>query len=96
MIKPTIGRQVWFWRRPKARQEPNEQPQAATVCYVWNDRMVNLSVIDHNGGITPVTSVPLRQPEDNEPEGLHCEWMPFQVGQAKAAEAEPNKAPLKP
>lgn len=88
MIKPTIGRQVWFWG---VKPTDAEQPQAATVCYVWNDRMVNLSVIDHNGGITPHHSVTLRQPEDPAPNSIHCEWMPFQIGQAKAQEPTPSQ-----
>lgn len=89
VITPTIGRQVWFWNAAPSNRE--EQPCAATVVYVWNDRMVNLQVIDHGGEARSRTSVPLRQPEDPTPGGMFCEWMPFQVGQAKAQEAE--KAP---
>jgi hypothetical protein len=46
MIQPTIGRQVWFW---KYTPTEGEQPEAATVVYVHNERLVNLQVIDHDG-----------------------------------------------
>lgn len=91
MIKPTIGRQVWFWK-----DTPNEpdQAEAATVCYVWNDTMVNLQVIDANGVARGVTSVRLHQ-GDEPGIGQHCAWMPFQKGQAaktEQAEAAVGKA----
>ena len=49
MISPSIGRIVWFHPGPNdpPAAEPN-QPYAATVCRVWNDRLVNLSVTDGN------------------------------------------------
>jgi hypothetical protein len=85
MIVPTIGRQVWYWpAKPPAPLKPVTQPLAATVCFVHSDRMVNLQVIDPNGNASPASSVTLRQPEDEAPQGAYCEWMPFQVGQAKA------------
>lgn len=91
VITPTIGRKVWF--HPNGATLLNgatfadfgAQPLDATVAYVWGDRMVNLQVIDHAGTPHPVTSVPLRQPDDPAPVWFYCEWMPFQVGQAKAA-----------
>lgn len=93
MIKPTVGRVVWY--------RPNEtdaitlgvglgrQPLAAHVAYVHSDTMVNLMVIDPNGYPRSRTSVRLMQ------EGLpalagesFCEWMPYQVGQAKKHEGD--------
>lgn len=48
--------------------------------------MVNLMVIDPNGNTYPQTSVTLWQGGDGQkPEGRYCEWMPYQIGQAKAA-----------
>lgn len=85
MIKPTVGRQVWFWTN--APLYPHEQPEAATVAYVWNDRMVNLQVINRDGIARSETSVRLHQEGDAMYDGPHCEWMPFQKGQAKAQEA---------
>lgn len=87
MIKPTVGRVVLFV--PKSHREGLAlnlgQPHAATVVHVWGDRMVNLSVFDSNGKQFGVTSVHLKQPDDTDPGCEYCEWMPYQVGQAKAA-----------
>lgn len=90
IIKPTTGRKVWF--HPNGATTLNGsrfnyfgvQPMDATIAYVWTDSMVNLQVIDHAGIPHPVTSVVMRQPDDPTPNGMYCEWMPFQVGQAKA------------
>jgi hypothetical protein len=87
VIVPTIGRQVWFWPSTAFMERPT-QPMAATVCFVHNERMVNLQVIDPNGNARPALSVYLRQPDEEAPSGGYCEWMPFQVGQAKA-QAQP-------
>lgn len=90
MIKPTIGRQVWLWRL--GSRYGTEQPEAATVVYVHSERMVNLQVLDHQGLARRMTSVPLVQPEDPQlaqgvvVEQAFAEWMPYQVGQAKANE----------
>lgn len=92
-IKPTIGRKIWF--HPNGASFMNgavlnnygPSPMDATVVYVWDDRMVNLHVIDHSGIPHAVQSVPLRQPEDPVPFSQYCEWMPFQVGRAKSGSA---------
>lgn len=78
MIKPTIGRVVWY------HPEPNmEQPNAALVSHVWSDTCVNLSCFDANGSHYIATSVPLVQDEDSQrPRLNYCEWMPYQKGQA--------------
>ena len=60
-----------------------DQPFAATVAYVHSDRMVNLSYFDHDGLGWSQTSVPLVQEGDEKPVGMYCEWMPYQLGQAK-------------
>lgn len=84
MIQPTIGRQVWFWG--PIPELGSRQPEAATVCYVHTDRLVNLHVIDHNGHARPIAEVQLRQPEDDVPQTQFCEWMPYQKRQAAEAE----------
>lgn len=84
MITPTIGRQVWYFRHDSG---PGDQAEAATVVYVHNERMVNLQLIGHSGDARAVTSVLLRQPEDEKPESNYCEWMPYQKGQAARTEA---------
>ena len=89
MIKPTIGRVVWF-QPAKSEDEPlREQPFAALITYVWNDHMVNLAVFDQNGAPFSATSVTLIQEEDDtQPaSGYFAQWMPYQVGQAKKHEA---------
>ena len=59
-----------------------KQRSAAMVSYVWNDRLVNLTVSDHYGKSFNMTSVQLVQAGDLKPEH---EWMPSQVGQAAKA-----------
>jgi hypothetical protein len=92
LIKPTIGRKVWFHpngMKESAAGKPvdvfvKEQPLDATVVCVWGDRLVNLGVIDHGGAVHSIRSCPFRHPNDPVPGGYYCEWMPFQTGQAKA------------
>lgn len=90
MIKPTIGRVVWYHpdlsdmqRFPNLMIDTNgEQPHAAMIVHVWSDTCVNLVIYDKNGVPFNRTSVYLRQPDVPKPEYAHCEWMPFQIGQA--------------
>jgi hypothetical protein len=99
IISPTVGRVVWY--RPSGHdvlqlngmyQVDGVQPFVAHVTYVWSDFMVNLVVYDHAGSMFIRTSVPLKQEGDDVPmmaDGApYCEWMPYQVGQAKK-HAEP-------
>lgn len=89
MIKPTVGRVVLY--RPVMDGSIAcfpDQPLAATVAYVWHDRMVNLSVADANGLVHSRTSVPLVQPGDAIPNYPYCEWMPYQLEQAECAQHE--------
>lgn len=89
MIKPTIGRVVWYYPGPNEPPygAPGDTPMAAIVCDVHSDRLVNLSVCDRSGHWHPRTSVPLAQPEDElRPQGSYCSWMPFQLGQAARTE----------
>ena len=94
-IVPTVGRVVWFTpstvhRVPDFLTIDPKQPSAAMVSYVWNDRLVNLTVSDHYGKSFNMTSVQLVQAGDLKPEhGYFCEWMPYQVGQAAKAAVSP-------
>jgi hypothetical protein len=88
VIEPTVGRVVWF--EPNgANFDPHgyhdiKQSLAAIVAYVWNIRLVNLSVIDQNGNHFARTSVILVQDGDLKPYGQSfCTWIPYQIGQAK-------------
>lgn len=85
MIKPTIGRVVWFWPEGDRPSDPHAQPLAAIVTHVWGDNCVNLVVFTSSGETLPRTSVQLYQAHGPRPPNYaFCEWMPFQLGQAKA------------
>lgn len=88
MIKPTVGRVVWF--HPSSNSaSPDFAPApicAAIVAYVHSDALVNLAVFDANGNTHSKTSVPLVQDGDEAPAGYWCEWMPYQKGQAAKTE----------
>lgn len=97
VIKPTVGRKVWY--RPSKQDQTGpvpmivagNQPLDATVIAVWGDRMVNVLVTDTMGKQFPVLSVTLVQPGDAYPEsGRYVEWMPYQV--ATAAKPDPEAA----
>lgn len=103
LIKPTVGRVVWYWPSVATMavhdmfsNEPT-QPMAAHVAYVWHDRMVNLVAYDHKGKVHALPSVSLIQPGDDVPEGRDfCQWMPHQVkeqGQTLASVALATEKP---
>jgi hypothetical protein len=82
MIKPTVGRVVWFWAQGMDSSDPDHQPEAALITHVWSDECVNLCVFNRDGVPFSRTSVTLWQSEGPAPSFDHCEWMPFQKGQA--------------
>lgn len=93
MIKPTVGRVVWY--RPFASDlgpHPYDQPLAALVAHVWSDTCVNLAVFDANGNQYNKTSVLLLQDDNPRPSEGFCEWMPFQKGQAAKYDAAAKAA----
>lgn len=90
MIKPTIGRVVWF--HPSSNGADSSFAPAAIcaaiVAHVHSDVLVNLAVFDANGVSHSKTSVKLVQDNEKAPDsGYYCEWMPFQKGQAAKTEA---------
>lgn len=95
MIKPTVGRVVWFY---PSNTDPlfafdsvkAGEPLAGHVAKVWSDTCVNLMVIDPNGVPTNRTSVFLYQGDTDRPGSCFAEWMPYQKGQAAKQEAEAN------
>src|SRR4051812_2510400 len=94
MIKPTVGRIVWFHdeqcQSPAPLARITGQPLAAIVTGVWGDRMVNLAVFDANGASHSRTSVTLVQDGAAAPPlgcVMYCEWMPYQKGQAAKLES---------
>lgn len=77
IIKPTIGRKVWYrpskWDREgrggmqvacDQSDTTKFQPLDATIIAVWGDRMVNVMVTDIMGRQFPLTSVKLMQEGD--------------------------------
>jgi hypothetical protein len=105
IIKPTVGRVVWFYPSKVTGEagfaSPVEgEPLAAIIAKVWNDKLINLTVFDANGVPHSRTSVALVQ--DGEPiptNGYYATWMPYQVGQAKGAaliEATQQPAGIQP
>ena len=88
-IKPTVARMVHFY--PGAHNaffnaKPGE-PLAAIVAAVNADGTLNLSVIDSEGYQSPAKGIPLLQNGcQTNIGGDHCEWMPYQVGQAQKTE----------
>lgn len=88
MIKPTVGRKLYYWpvNEPAIEQIDPRQPCDATLLFPWSDTCVNLSIIDHQGRVHVRTSVFLHQGDGPFPgDYSHAAWMPYQTGQAKAA-----------
>lgn len=76
IIKPTVGRKVWYRPSKTDLQGPipmsvcgsvqagTAEPLDATVVAVWGDRCVNILVLDTQAKPFPKTSVTLLQPGD--------------------------------
>lgn len=97
MITPTVGRIVLFVPNEvdiMARLD-KDQPCAARVAYVWNDRLVNLEVVDHNGLTHVRPSARLLQDDDVPFEGeAYAQWMPYQRAEAAADKASKDAEAL--
>lgn len=89
MIKPTVGRVVWFY--PEIDDEHFEDqgkgPFAAMVCAVHSDFLINVVVFNEHGESEGRCDVTLVQEGQPVPFGAYAEWMPYQIGQAKKHEA---------
>ncbi len=95
MIKPTVGRIVWYhpsihdpheWSLESPPPQQECPPLAAIITRVWSDSCVNLAVFAPSGETHPRTSVTLVS--DGSVPGAYAEWMPYQKGQAAKAEAQ--------
>lgn len=92
MINPTVGRVVLlFTREPKydfGYSFTPGKPHTALITAVHSNTLINVIAFDANGKSFPFTSIELKQ-DDNQPIGgvFHCEWMPYQKGQAAKTEA---------
>jgi hypothetical protein len=87
MIKPTIGRVVWFHPGSGDMHFPPSGPFAALVVWVHSDELINVVAFNGNGVSAGRTSVKLIQEGQPAPSGPYCEWMPYQKGQAAKTEA---------
>ena len=87
MIQPTVGRVVWFYYYDTVL-DGYHGPLAAHVCRVWSNALVNLMVIGEDGVPRSETSVRLVQEGDEVPRSNYCAWMPYQLGQARAQQAQ--------
>jgi hypothetical protein len=86
VMKPTVGRVVWYYTG-LAEKQRLVQPRAATVAYVQSDKLVNLTISNPNGGTYGMIDVYFYHEGETEPVGAFAEWMPYQLQQAKKDEA---------
>jgi hypothetical protein len=101
IIKPTVGRVVWYYPDASDRTHNGSPvqsldkavPFAATVTYVQGDDSVNLAGVDHVG--TPFTRLYayLAQEGEPRPSGGYACWMPYQTSQARKHAAEETPQP---
>lgn len=87
MIKPTIGRVVWFHPGKGFDGAHLDQPLPALIAYVHTDHLINIGGWDANGVPFRATSVELAQEGMTPTTSWYCEWMPYQKGQAAKYEA---------
>src|SRR4051812_35540093 len=97
MIRPSVGQVLWFFPHVDEGFKPGDQPHAALVAKVLDDRTVNLACFGESGAPYSRQAVQLLQDDDVAPEGGHfASWMPYQMGQAAKAEAAQAAAPAQP
>jgi hypothetical protein len=88
MIKPTIGRVVWFQPPAPGGQPLRTQPYPALIAFVHSDTCINVGFFDQNGTVGSACSVKLLVEGEERPAGGYfAEWMPYQQGQAKKNES---------
>lgn len=84
MIRPTIGRVVLVHER-RGSADP-ECPEPAFVCYVHNDRSINVAGFNAVGKPFQLVHLPLVQGDETKPvKGEHAAWMPYQKQVAAGA-----------
>ena len=100
MTKPIVGSMVHFTPGLGDGIPQLDQPLAATIAYVYNDREVSLTVSDVNGNTHGRLNVPLLQDGDEAPsDTAYCRWPDGQDAQAAKGdvpETQPDIAGLVP
>ena len=82
METATIGQTVWFYadhdRTRGMLSNDMDKPFAAIIADIVSERVVNLLVIDHIGGMFPMENVALflGDDEDDRAARCHCELEP--------------------
>lgn len=87
MIKPTVGRVVWFYPAGVGHEV---QPWPALIAFVHSDTCINVGGFDKDGKPFSETSVMLLQDEGsygNPGGGSWACWMPYQKSVASGAQA---------
>lgn len=87
MIQPTVGRIVWYHPEPGDVEYAVNQPLAAIISWVHDDRLINVGWFTRSGMAFNRVEVILVQDGDAIPNAAYCEWMPYQKGQAAKTEA---------
>lgn len=82
MIKPTIGRVVLVYGGESS------QPEPALVCYVHNNRRINVGGFNKYGQPFSYINMQLLQDDDTPQVASlpYAEWMPYQKEQAAKAQ----------
>lgn len=81
MIRPTVGRIVYFYAKLDI------DPMPAIITAVWGDDCINAVIFDYNGRPlpNPPTSITLVQPGEEKPDNSpFCEWMPYQTSGSRS------------
>lgn len=107
MIKPTIGRMVWYTpAEAHDNRLDKDSPLSAQVVYVNDDETVNLAVFDQHGQHhAGITSVQLLQDNDKPKQTkqedptkrtylAYAEWMPYQKSTADNKDVADLKSQL--
>jgi hypothetical protein len=84
VIKPTIGRVVWYYEE-SAQHSPGfttDQPVPALICYVHSDRRINIGGFDASGDAFSRRFITLIQDGEVVEGGAYACWMPYQKGAA--------------
>jgi hypothetical protein len=84
MIRPTVGRVLWYH---PSENDPapifRGEVLAAIVTRVVTEKRVNLTVFRADGVTYGRDAVRLCQEDEERPRAPFCEWMPYQKAVAK-------------